>query len=797
MAIQDDFSVSVSGDIRYIGSGTTYTVLQLHRYLQDYADNASTSGDDLLDITSSTPSDRSTDNIITLNSPYNIDDVAAKYLYDGSITQAGGATIYSGLVVVGSVTANTEIQITQDENLLASFWGTGLNADAAANILSRFLVKVRANGADIDGRRIIVWSRELGASYAEFSVTMALGNNVAALFTGTDLNNQTAAATIAAWTDIVNTEGYQTLDIAADGSANEPYYAQWDQGSRTKAQLYERTKWLAMRPAAEQSGAETGTDYAVGDGTSTGRAQSFAVGTTAKRITSAKFFLKKFGAPTGVSLVAKVYAHSGTFGTSSVATGGALATSEAIDVSKLTTTYAETELRFLGDQRIALSASTNYVIALEYSGGDASNYVQVRGAAAGSSPGNLATFAGSWAATAAADLSHKVFAAPTLYGVPSAIFRGITHQFDYDTQSTDFAEPAVIAWGTSFAYNSGTGTVPAVGQYWQNSTAGGVGKVVWVSSGAGATGTVVIQREAATPAWSTGNTFALLGGTGAFNINGTVTAPASSTLGGSAITLADSTEGVNSGTLWVQLISGTIAGDNDPIWQRGGTTGSYALVNGSATQRTVSAAFLGSFTGSAIIGAFGIGIDPADGVAADTLTTLADTTVNPPNNQHFRVFGLSTSPADRVLVANNDASAPDYNQFTLNGALTSATTTSVVVNTAIPADTPATGTIRIQLATGVYRLQAYTSWSGSTFTIPSADYSGANQANDGANCFITYIDKAAAASTESITLKYISDRTMFVRVRNGDASVPIKTFETTATFGSGGGSATAIRTADY
>ena len=32
MAIADDFSVATSGDIRYTGSGTNYTVLEFHRY---------------------------------------------------------------------------------------------------------------------------------------------------------------------------------------------------------------------------------------------------------------------------------------------------------------------------------------------------------------------------------------------------------------------------------------------------------------------------------------------------------------------------------------------------------------------------------------------------------------------------------------------------------------------------------------------------------------------------------------------------------------------------------------------
>ena len=48
MAIADaDVSVSVGGDIRWTGNGTQqYRVLELHRWLQDKADDAISSGDD-------------------------------------------------------------------------------------------------------------------------------------------------------------------------------------------------------------------------------------------------------------------------------------------------------------------------------------------------------------------------------------------------------------------------------------------------------------------------------------------------------------------------------------------------------------------------------------------------------------------------------------------------------------------------------------------------------------------------------------------------------------------------------
>lgn len=45
MAIGSDFSV-VGTDIRHISGTSVYTVLQLHEWLQDLADDASASGDD-------------------------------------------------------------------------------------------------------------------------------------------------------------------------------------------------------------------------------------------------------------------------------------------------------------------------------------------------------------------------------------------------------------------------------------------------------------------------------------------------------------------------------------------------------------------------------------------------------------------------------------------------------------------------------------------------------------------------------------------------------------------------------
>ena len=252
MAIADDFSVNASGDIRHVSGSSTYTVLELHRFLQDLADDASASGNDLIDITSDTPSDRSTDNIITLLGSYNIDDDAAEYLYDGSVSQSSGDVLYSGLIVVGSVFSTTQLMIVQNNTLYQGanpFWGTGLNADAASNVLLRCLVKTRTGGTDIDGKRIRVQARELGDTYAEFSVTMGLGNSTAAIFTTEDLNNATASGTIEGWSTITNeTEGYNLIDLN-NGAGERPYYSEWNRDSYTINQLYERAKFLTRRGA--------------------------------------------------------------------------------------------------------------------------------------------------------------------------------------------------------------------------------------------------------------------------------------------------------------------------------------------------------------------------------------------------------------------------------------------------------------------------------------------------------------------------------------------------------------------
>jgi len=126
--------------------------------------------------------------------------------------------------------------------------------------------------------------------------------------------------------------------------------------------------------------------------------------------------LKKGGSPAG-NMFAKIYAHSGVYGTSSVPTGAALATSDAFDVSTLTTSFIMQPFIFSGANQITPTNGTNYVLTLETSGGDASNAAQW-GSDTNSptASGNRSFNTGSgWTAAATEDMIfHIVSAFPAL-----------------------------------------------------------------------------------------------------------------------------------------------------------------------------------------------------------------------------------------------------------------------------------------------------------------------------------------------------------------------------------------------
>jgi hypothetical protein len=124
--------------------------------------------------------------------------------------------------------------------------------------------------------------------------------------------------------------------------------------------------------------------------------QTFANGSS-QILTSAVFVVSKTGSPTG-SAYAKLYAITGTHGTDAVPTGSPLATSEPLDVSKLSTTVDLVSFAFTDNYTMA--AATNYAIVVEYTNGDVSNYIRVGTQQLGSPShgGNFVYYTTSWIA---------------------------------------------------------------------------------------------------------------------------------------------------------------------------------------------------------------------------------------------------------------------------------------------------------------------------------------------------------------------------------------------------------------
>ena len=262
--------------IRYIGpahgaAGANYvSVYELHRWLQDLADDASSANDDYLDITIPNPSDKKFTTIIELLNTTKLDDAyttpASEYIYGGSIIQtvSGQEEIYDGI----SVVANRGVVVNVIQNgavLTNKFWNNtpngetfaGLNADPANGVAMRFMVKVKSAGAMIDNGALLFTTREWGKTFSEFRIpSTGRGVNVVPLTYADDLNNTTASGTVATWTTITNvTAGWNAIDVNQD-SVNEYYYSEWNRDTYTINQFYERMKY------ATRNG-ETGALYGI------------------------------------------------------------------------------------------------------------------------------------------------------------------------------------------------------------------------------------------------------------------------------------------------------------------------------------------------------------------------------------------------------------------------------------------------------------------------------------------------------------------------------------------------------
>ena len=258
------WQITATKGVRYIGGahGTAtanyVTVLELHRFLQDRADDGTMSGDDFIDITIPNPTDKKFDTIIQLLNSFTLDDAyttpASEYIYGGTIIQGTGGTevIYDGISVIAN--RGVVVNVIQNAAVLANaFWNNtpsgetfnGINFDAANGLAMQFMVKVKDAGALIDNGALLFTTRVWGKTFSEFRIpATGRGKNSVPLTYADDLNNTTAVGTIGALADINNvTSGYNAIDVNND-TVNEFYYSQWNRGANSINTFYEYMKWL-------------------------------------------------------------------------------------------------------------------------------------------------------------------------------------------------------------------------------------------------------------------------------------------------------------------------------------------------------------------------------------------------------------------------------------------------------------------------------------------------------------------------------------------------------------------------
>jgi len=174
MAIIDDFSISDVGAIRKTGGTTVYTVLALHAHLQALATARTYTGDDILSAIKKDPSKidglRSDIKPMSMNllNGFNITDVESQFLNFGSISQNGGADLWTGIRTIGTpLVPNSPIYLVQNGLKLTVFWPDGH---------IQVMVKSKTANVFIDSGNVEAFSRKYGQTYSNSAGNLIAGS---------------------------------------------------------------------------------------------------------------------------------------------------------------------------------------------------------------------------------------------------------------------------------------------------------------------------------------------------------------------------------------------------------------------------------------------------------------------------------------------------------------------------------------------------------------------------------------------------------------------------------------------
>jgi hypothetical protein len=272
-----------------------------------------------------------------------------------SPTVTTGSSITSGNMVIGGLfnEQGTGQTVTGDADTSNGSWSTQQTAEVGAT----------DTGMTVSSQYKVV----TGTATQTFNPTLGVSSDVV-LATISLTETDTTAPTI-----VLNTTDGQTFNTATPGLettatdaalSNVRYNLQISTAALFQTTETTMDSYPQVNRDADFTVMNDGADSftnAIGQ-TFTATAEVFGFGF---------FVLSKSGSPTG-NAVAKIYNVSG-----GVPSGAALATSNNVDVTGLTTTPTLTTFTFNQANQITLSGSTTYALTIEYSSGNSSNYLLV------------------------------------------------------------------------------------------------------------------------------------------------------------------------------------------------------------------------------------------------------------------------------------------------------------------------------------------------------------------------------------------------------------------------------------
>ena len=379
---------------------------------------------------------------------------------------------------------------------------------------------------------------------------------------------------------------------------------------------------------------------------------------------------------------------------------------------------------------------------------------------------------------------HREDSSSSLFGRNARLFDGFTLNFKVDGEAgagfDEGGSAETLVWGYELTYNTLAGGTFTVGNVLEDDTTGGKGRILFDNGS-----TFAILALDGTTQFVTTNAMTEYSGGSATGVTAATNgAPVNNSAAGTALVCAVSA--VN-GNLYVQQLTGVTPVDNQTV--RGATSDTTALVDAATSLQTrvVNTQFIGTYTGTNFLTNYGWAIDVSDAIAGDLFPNLLGVNQAPPDTRTSTVTGLEADyyitihPWDGSTLDTAGNPQATFLEDTLDGALVSGVTTSVVVTTGVNDNTPQAGWLRIQDdVLGEFFLWQHSAHDATnTYTMVGTAPQAAADDNDVMRA--PWDDVAGATSVNYSAILGTPDQYV-ISAKRGGTSSPIKATFATATF---------------